>query len=184
MTPGRWGGFTGPQLLQEPCAMDGPLSVYPVHPDCSAAAGGVDQPADGSADTTPAAPARTPAPRRAACSRRSRPGAPPGSCTPPPPFVPDREAPVRVIHHLDLLAHEPARERRRVQQKHHPVVAQSEIAGDPLTEADDLNEILAWREERMASPIQTYSPNRSRAFSSKASGSRRCRTASSIRLRA
>ena len=32
--------------------------------------------------------------------------------------------------------------------------------------------------------IQTYSPNRSRAFLSKASGSRRCRAASSIRLRA
>jgi hypothetical protein len=32
--------------------------------------------------------------------------------------------------------------------------------------------------------IQTYSPNRSRAFLSKVSGSRRCRAASSIRLRA
>src|SRR3954468_690012 len=37
--------------------------------------------------------------------------------------VPDSEAPVRVIHHLDRLAREPAREGRRVQQKHHPVIA-------------------------------------------------------------
>ena len=35
-------------------------------------------------------------------------------------FVPDSKAPVRVIHHLDLLAREPAREERRIQQKHHP----------------------------------------------------------------
>src|SRR3954452_19247453 len=44
--------------------------------------------------------------------------------------VPDSEAPVRVIHHLDRLAREPAREGRRVQQKHHPVVAQRKIAGE------------------------------------------------------
>jgi hypothetical protein len=29
------------------------------------------------------------------------------------PFVPDRKAPVRVVHYLDLLARQPARERRR-----------------------------------------------------------------------
>jgi len=34
-----------------------PLSAYPVPLDYSAAAGVVDRPADGSADTTPAAPA-------------------------------------------------------------------------------------------------------------------------------
>src|SRR3954447_21346491 len=44
--------------------------------------------------------------------------------------VPDSEAPVRVIHHLDCFAGEPAREGRRVQQKHHPVITQREIAGE------------------------------------------------------
>jgi hypothetical protein len=39
MTPGRPGGLTRPQLLPEPCATDGPLSAYPVPPDCLAAAG-------------------------------------------------------------------------------------------------------------------------------------------------
>jgi hypothetical protein len=37
-----------------------------------------------------------------------------GSATP---WVSDGKAPVRIIHHLDLLAREPAREQRRVQQK-------------------------------------------------------------------
>src|SRR6516165_510918 len=58
-------------------------------------------------------------------------------------FVSDSKAPVRVIHYLDLLAREPARERRRVQQKHHPIVAQCEIAGDRpfLAPSQDLVEI-------------------------------------------
>src|SRR6516165_11639924 len=72
MTPGRSDGLTRPQLLPEPCPMGGPLSAYPEPPDCSVDAGVVDRPAYGSADTTPAALARTPALRRAACSRRSR----------------------------------------------------------------------------------------------------------------
>ena len=44
--------------------------------------------------------------------------------------VPDSKAPVRIIHHLDRPAGEPAREGRRVQQKHHLVIAQREIAGE------------------------------------------------------
>ena len=47
---GCWGGLTRPQLLPEPCAMVGPLSAYPVPPDCLAAAGVVDRPAYGLAD--------------------------------------------------------------------------------------------------------------------------------------
>jgi hypothetical protein len=42
MTPGCSGGLTRPQLLPEPCVMVGPLSAYPVLPDCLAAAGVVD----------------------------------------------------------------------------------------------------------------------------------------------
>jgi hypothetical protein len=72
MTPGRRDGLTPPQLLPTPRAKDGPLSAFPVPPDCLVAAGVVDRPAYGFADTTPAAPARTPVLRRAACSRRSR----------------------------------------------------------------------------------------------------------------
>jgi len=62
--------------------------------------------------------------------------------------VSDSKAPVRVIDHLDLLAREPARERRRVQQQHHPVVAQCEIAGDRprLAPSQDLVEIVGLRQ--------------------------------------
>ena len=34
MTPGRSGGLNRPPRLPEPCAIDGPLSAYPVPPDC------------------------------------------------------------------------------------------------------------------------------------------------------
>jgi len=53
-----------------------------------------------------------------------------------------RKAPVRVIHHLGLLAREPARERGRVQEKHRPLVAQCEIAGESpfLAPSQDLVE--------------------------------------------
>src|SRR5207253_3154618 len=72
MTPDRSGSLTRLHLPPEPCARGGPLSAYPVPPDCLAAAGVVDRPAYGLVDTMPAAPARSPVPRRAACSRRSR----------------------------------------------------------------------------------------------------------------
>src|SRR3954463_8396461 len=63
MTPGRRGGLTRPHLSPEFCAMDAPLSAYLAPPDCLAAAGVVDRPADGSADMKLAARARMPAPR-------------------------------------------------------------------------------------------------------------------------
>jgi hypothetical protein len=64
------------------------------------------------------------------------------------PFVPNRKAPVRVVHYLDPLAGEPARERRRVEQQHHPVVAQGEIASDcpRLAPSQDLVEIVGLRQ--------------------------------------
>src|SRR6516165_12671641 len=83
MTPGRSGGLTRPQLLPEPRATDGPLSACPEPPGCLAPAGVVDRLARGLADTMLAAPARTPALRRAACSRRSRRAPPSGSCRTP-----------------------------------------------------------------------------------------------------
>src|SRR3954464_8714960 len=64
MTPGRQGGLTQLHLSPDFCAMGGPLSAYLAPPDCLAAAGVVDRPADGSADMKPAARARMPAPRR------------------------------------------------------------------------------------------------------------------------
>src|SRR4051812_34345464 len=63
MTPGRRGGLTRPHLSPKFCAMDAPLSAYLAPPDCLAAAGVVDRPADGSADMKLAARARMPAPR-------------------------------------------------------------------------------------------------------------------------
>jgi hypothetical protein len=63
MTPGHRGGLTRPHLSPEFCAMDAPLSAYLAPPDCLAAAGVVDRPADGSADMKLAARARMPAPR-------------------------------------------------------------------------------------------------------------------------
>src|SRR3954452_21833988 len=63
MTPGRQGGLTRPHLSPKFCAMDAPLSAYLAPPDCLAAAGVVDRPADGSADMKLAARARMPAPR-------------------------------------------------------------------------------------------------------------------------
>src|SRR3954468_20334201 len=63
MTLGRRGGLTRPHVSPEFCAMDGPLSAYLAPPDCLAAAGVVDRPADGSADMKLAARARMPAPR-------------------------------------------------------------------------------------------------------------------------
>src|SRR4051794_26686182 len=62
-TPGRRGGLTRPHLSPKFCAMDAPLSAYLAPPDCLAAAGVVDRPADGSADMKLAARARMPAPR-------------------------------------------------------------------------------------------------------------------------
>ena len=134
MTPGRQGGLTRLHLLPEFCAMGGPLSAYPAPPDCLAAAGVVDRPADGSADMTPAAPARTPVPRRAAYSRRSRRAPPSGSCRTPGTAARHRRAGQRSAR----PGNSPPRpscpraraQGRRVQQKHHPVVAQREIAGD------------------------------------------------------
>src|SRR6516225_9654519 len=66
-------------------------------------------------------------------------------------LVPDSKAPVRVIHHLDLLAREPTREGRRIQQKHHPVVAQCEIAGERplLAPSQDLVEIVGLGQRAM-----------------------------------
>src|SRR3954467_106921 len=64
MTPGRRGDLTRSHVSSEFCAMEGPLSAYLAPPDCLAAAGVVDRPADGSADMKPAARARMPAPRR------------------------------------------------------------------------------------------------------------------------
>jgi hypothetical protein len=85
MTPGRLDGLIiiRRQLLPESRATGGPLSAHPVPPDCSVVAGVVDRRAYGSADTMPVAPARTPVPRRAACSRRSRRAPPSGSCRTP-----------------------------------------------------------------------------------------------------
>jgi hypothetical protein len=57
-----------------------PSTADPVPLDCLVAAGVVDRPAYGSADTTPAAPAQTPVLRRAACSQRSRQAPPSGFC--------------------------------------------------------------------------------------------------------
>src|SRR5271170_6405893 len=136
--------------------MGGPLSAYPVPPGCLAAAGVVDRPAYGLVDTTLAARARTPVPRPAAYILDDRAGRhcldlvehPERQCDT---VVSDSEAPVRVIHHLDFLAREPAREQRRVQQKHHPVVAQCEIAGDRplLAPSQDLVEIAGARPKRL-----------------------------------
>jgi hypothetical protein len=63
-------------------------------------------------------------------------------------FVLYSETTVRVIHHLDLLSCEPAREARRVQQKHHPVLTQCEIVGDLplLAPRQDLVEIVGRRQ--------------------------------------
>src|SRR5271170_5357500 len=83
MTFGGSGGLTRLQLRPEPCAMAGPLSAYPVPPGCLAAAGVVDRPAYGLVDTTLAARARTPVPRPAAYSRRSRRAPLSGSCRTP-----------------------------------------------------------------------------------------------------
>src|SRR3954451_10593564 len=83
MTPGRRGGLTRPHLSPEFCAMDDLLSAYRAPPDCLAAAGVVDRPADGLADMKPAARARMPAPRRAAYSRRLRRATPSRSCRTP-----------------------------------------------------------------------------------------------------
>src|SRR5271170_4684994 len=83
MTFGGSGGLTRPQLLPGPCAMDGPLSAYLVPPGYLAAAGVVDRPAYGLADTTPAALARMSVQHPAACSRRSRRAPPSGSCRTP-----------------------------------------------------------------------------------------------------
>jgi hypothetical protein len=129
-----------------------PLAAYPVLPGCLAAAGVVDRPACGLADTRPAAPARTPVLRRAACSRRSRRARHRLDLVEHPErqrdtLMSDSKSPVRVIDHLDLLAREPARERRRVQQQHHPVVAQCEIAGNRplLAPSQDLIETVGLR---------------------------------------
>src|SRR3954462_12082307 len=64
MAPGRRDGLIRLHLSPEFCARVGPLSAYPAPPDCLAAAGVVDRPADGSADRRPAARARMPAPSR------------------------------------------------------------------------------------------------------------------------
>jgi len=42
----------------------------------------------------------------------------------------NREPPVRVIHHVDLLSHQAARQRRRVQHQHHPVIVQGQVVRD------------------------------------------------------
>src|SRR5262249_40032124 len=42
----------------------------------------------------------------------------------------NREPPIRVVHYLDLLAHQATGQRRRVQQQHHPVVVQGQVARD------------------------------------------------------
>src|SRR3954447_9239327 len=134
MARGGQGGLTELHLSPEFCAMDAPLSAYLAPPDCWAAAGVVDRPADGSVDTTPAAPARRPVLRRAAYSRRSRRATPSRSCRTPGTAGRHRRArqqsarPGNSPPRPSCLR---ARARgRRVQQKHHPVVAQREIAGE------------------------------------------------------
>src|SRR4051794_8791430 len=134
MTPGRRGGLTRPHLSPGFCATDAPLSAYLAPPDCLAAGGVVDRPADGSADMKPAARARMPAPCRAAYSRRSRRATPSRSCRTP--GTPERHrrakqrsarpgnSPPRLSCPRALArgASGPA--------EAHPVVAQREIAGE------------------------------------------------------
>jgi hypothetical protein len=56
----------------------------------------------------------------------------------------NREAPVRVVHDLHLLAHQATGQRGRVEQQHHPVVVQGQIARDRalLPPGQDLIEVI------------------------------------------
>jgi hypothetical protein len=58
----------------------------------------------------------------------------------------NREPAVRVVHYLYLLAYQATGQRRRVQQQHHPVVVQGQVARDRalLPPGQDLVQILGW----------------------------------------
>ena len=64
------------------------------------------------------------------------------------PVEPNREPAVGVVHHLDLLACQAARQRRRVQHQHHPVIVQGKVARDRplLPPRQDLVEIIRGRQ--------------------------------------
>ena len=63
----------------------------------------------------------------------------------------NREPPVRVVHHLDLLAHQATGQRRRVQHQHHPVIVQGQVARDCalLPPSQDLVQIIGLRQRSM-----------------------------------
>ncbi len=139
-------------MLKQPCDRQGklrpkppqpggvaaaPSTAAPAPPGCSAAAAARRARAADAARRQPAAPSPSAsAAPTAACSRRSSPG-----CTvwilsntrngKRHAFELNREPAVRVVHHLDLLAHQSTRERRRVQQQHHPVVMQGQVLRAP-----------------------------------------------------
>jgi hypothetical protein len=56
----------------------------------------------------------------------------------------NREAPVRVVHDLHLLAHQATGQRGRVEQQHHPVVVQGQVARDRalLPPGQDLIQVI------------------------------------------
>ena len=60
----------------------------------------------------------------------------------------NREPPVRVIHDLHLLARQATGQRRRVQQQHHPVVVQGQVARHRalLPPGQDLVQIIGLRQ--------------------------------------
>ena len=59
----------------------------------------------------------------------------------------NREPSVRVIHHLHPLAHQAAGERRRIQEQHHPVIVQGQVARHRalLPPGQDLVQIIGLR---------------------------------------
>ena len=62
-----------------------------------------------------------------------------------------REPSVRVVHHLHLLARQATGQRRRVQEQHHPVVVQGQVARDRalLPPGQDLVQIIGLRQRSM-----------------------------------
>src|SRR5271163_2836306 len=63
----------------------------------------------------------------------------------------NRKPPVRIVHYLDLLAHQATGQRRRVEEQHHPVVVQGQVAGDRplLPPGQDLVQIIGWCQRPM-----------------------------------
>ena len=59
-------------------------------------------------------------------------------------FKLNREPAIRIVHHIDLLACQPTRERRWIEQQHHPVVMQGQVVGDRphLPPGQDLIQIV------------------------------------------